>query len=293
MTGISPGASSPSLGELLAAGERWLARRGVEDGRRSCEWLAARVLGLPRLRLPLESRRLPTPRQLAALRRGVVRLGTGEPLQYVLGEWDFRGRTLKVDRRALIPRPETEQLVQLVLDEGEVWRVPRPAICDVGTGGGCIVVSLAAERPAGRYLAVEREAGALALARENAVRCGVAERIRFRQGEGCAGVAAAGLDAVVSNPPYIATGALEGLPRPVRDFEPRQALDGGADGLAVLRDVIHDAALALRPGGWCFLEIGEEQGEAVRELLEKTGFGAVAVLGDLAGRIRYARGRMT
>lgn len=280
------------LGELLTAGAEWLERRGVDEARLACELLAARLLRLPRLCLPMESRRLLASSQVEALRRGLRRLGRGEPLQYVLAEWDFRGHTLTVDRRALVPRPETEQLVQQLLDTPDVWRHPHPAIADIGTGSGCIVIALALERPAGRYLAIEREADALALARENAARHGVAERIVFRQGEGCAGVAPGSLDAVVSNPPYIATGALAGLPRKVRDFEPRTALDGGADGLAVLREIVHDAAMTLRPRGWCFLEIGDDQGAAVRSLLERAGFAQSAILRDLAGQVRYARGRL-
>jgi release factor glutamine methyltransferase len=280
------------LGELLAAGAEWLERRGVAEARLDCELLAARLLRLPRLSLPMESERLLPQSQVEALRRDVLRLASGEPLQYVLAEWDFRGHTLTVDRRALVPRPETEQLVQQILDTPEVWRHHHPAIADIGTGSGCIVIALALERPAGRYLAIEREAGALELARENAARHGVAERIAFRQGEGCCGVAPGSLDAIVSNPPYIATGALAALPRNVRDFEPRAALDGGADGLAVLREIVHDAAMTLRPRGWCFLEIGDDQGSAVRSLLERAGFAECAILRDLAGKVRYARGRL-
>ena len=227
-----------------------------------------------------------------AMRAGLRRLGGGEPVQYVIGEWDFRCLTLKTDARALIPRPETEQLVQLALDEREVWEHPDPRLCDVGTGTGCIAISFAVERPACRVTAVDVDGDALALARENAERCGVGGRIDFRLGRNCAGAAAASLDAVVSNPPYIASRVVDGLPPLIRDHEPRLALDGGPDGLDIVREVVNDAAIALRPGGWCFLEIGDEQGEAVRGILEDAGFTSVAILADFAGLTRFAKGRI-
>ena len=291
-----PPASTPSgsrsLGVLLKAGADWLRTRGVEEPERLFELLAAGVLGVPRMRIALERDRIPDKRQLEELRRGIVRLGRHEPVQYVLGEWDFRGLTLRVDRRALIPRPETEQLVQLVLDQTEIWQAPAPAICDVGTGCGCIAISLATEAPQGCFSAVDRDAMALALARENAALHGVAERIRLILGESCAGALAASLDAVVSNPPYIATATCEALPLNIREFEPLAALDGGEDGLTIVRDIINDAALRLKPQGWCFLEIGDGQGPAVRRMLEQAGFAAMDILRDLSGRVRFARARM-
>ncbi|MDD5704658.1 MAG: peptide chain release factor N(5)-glutamine methyltransferase [Kiritimatiellae bacterium] len=284
-------AEARRLESLLSAGAAWLSARGVDDARLACELLAARLLDIPRLELTLDRDRVLPPRLVAALRRGVMRLGAGEPLQYVLGEWDFRGHTLKVDRRALVPRPETEQLVQWALDTDSLWQTPAPYICDTGTGSGCIVISLAIERPRGRYLAVERDPDALSLARENAALCGVSERISFRLGEGCGHTAPGSLDAVVSNPPYIRSAALASLSRQIREHEPRQALDGGEDGLLVLRDVIHDSAMALRAGGWCLLEIGDDQGDEVRALLEMAGFTEVTIRRDLAGKVRFAGGR--
>ena len=280
------------LGTLLDAAVRWLEIRGVADARQPCELLAARLLRLPRLQLPLERSRRLLPGQVAALRRGILRLGAHEPVQYILGEWDFRGLTFKVDRRALIPRPETEQLVQRVLDQPGIRQAPAPRLCDIGAGGGCIAVSLAAEAPRCEVVAVDREPGALELARENAARHGVAARITFIQGEFCAGLPPASLDAVVSNPPYIDTRTCGQLPALIRDYEPRSALDGGTDGLAVLRHLVPDAALALKPHGWCFLEIGHDQGEAVRALLEQAGFAEIEIARDLAGRIRFAQARM-
>ncbi len=281
-----------SVGDIVSAGAAWLETRKVEDARLQCEWLAAALLSLSRSGLGLASRRAAPEDLVSAMRDGVRRLGRGEPLQYVMGEWDFRSLTLATDPRALIPRPETEQLVQLALDEAEVWERREPRLYDVGTGTGCIAISLAIERPECRCTAVDVDAGALELARENAARCGAAGKIEFRQGRGCAGAGEASLDAVVSNPPYIASRVVDGLPTHIRDHEPRLALDGGPDGLDIVREVVNDAAIALRPGGWCFLEIGDDQGEAVRAILEDAGFAGISVLSDFAGLTRFAKGRI-
>ena len=290
--GPTPTAETRPLAELLDAAVRWLGARGVAEPRLPCELLAARILRLPRLQLPLERSRRLLPWQVAALRRGVLRLGAHEPVQYILGEWEFRGLPLKVDRRALIPRPETEQLVQRVLGHPGVWQASAPLLGDIGTGSGCIAVSLAVEAPRCKVMAVDRESAAIELARANAARHGVAARITFIHGELCAGLPPASLDAVVSNPPYIDSRTCGQLPAMIRDFEPLSAIDGGSDGLAVLRDLIPDAALALRPHGWCFLEIGHDQGAAVRALLEQAGFAEIEIARDLAGQVRFAQARM-
>ncbi len=280
------------IGDILSAGAAWLESRKVEDARLQCEWLAAALLSSSRTELELAAGREAPDEFVEGMRDGVKRLARGEPVQYVVGEWDFRCLTLKTDSRALIPRPETEQLVQLALDEREVWERAAPRLYDIGTGTGCIAISLATERPQCACVAVDVDDGALSLARENAERCGVADRIEFRLGRNCDGAAEASLDAVVSNPPYIASRVVDGLPPLIRDHEPRLALDGGPDGLDVVREVVNDAAIALRPGGWCFLEIGDEQGEAVRGILEDAGFSAIAVLADYAGLTRFAKGRI-
>ena len=289
METAAPDAAARSLGELLAAGAAWLSRRGVDDARLQCEWLAADILHCRRTALPLDA--VPAPDTVAALRAGVVRLANGEPLQYVLGNWDFRALTLATDHRALIPRPETEGLVALVLDEPRLWDA-EPLICDVGTGTGAIALSLAHERPQCRIVATDCEGAALSLARENAERLGLAGRVNFVLGRNCAEAEPGSLDAVVSNPPYIASATVDALPRHIRDFEPRTALDGGADGLDIIRSLVHDAAIALKRGGFIFLEIGDDQGETVLALLEGAGFSEAAILKDLAGLTRYAKGRI-
>ncbi|MEI8241957.1 MAG: peptide chain release factor N(5)-glutamine methyltransferase [bacterium] len=315
-----------TIGEFVAAGAAYLARHRVDSPRVACELLACRLFRCARLELFLHYAETPAPRLVEAWRRGLKRVADGEPLQYVLGEWDFRRLTLTVDRRALIPRPETELLVDLVLEAKELWNSPmrtqrspskpesaepplcaqsrsapsvstptssaqHPLILDVGTGSGCIVLSLATERPAARYIAMDASAEALALARENAARCGLADRVAFRQATGCGEFPAGSVDAIVANLPYIPTAAVAVLERHIRDHEPLQALDGGADGLDIVRLVARDAAMVLRPGGGLFLEIGDEQGPAARDLLEHLGFSDIAILPDLAGRTRFARAR--
>ncbi len=280
-----------TLGGVLDAAASFLKARGVAEPRLGVEWLAARLLRCRRLELRQRASTLLTDGQRDALRRGVRRVAAGEPVQYVVGRWEFRGHPLVVDRRALIPRPETEQLVQLALDDKELWSRAEPRIADVGTGSGCIAISLAKERPQGRYLATDICEDALELARANATLNGVAERIRFVQGELADWIDPATLDAVVSNPPYIPSHAVERLAPTVRDFEPRIALDGGADGLDVLRQVTEEASLGLRNGGRIFLELGaeDEQAKTVSRMLNELGFEQITTLRDLAGTERFVR----
>lgn len=202
------------------------------------------------------------------------------------------GHDFKVDRRALIPRPETEVLVEQVLGCEPLWSAARPAVADVGTGSGCIIISLALARPDAEYKALDLSDEALALARENARSLGVAEHIGFGQGELCDHVDSETVDAVVANLPYVASDEYEQLPANVREYEPRMALDGGPDGLGVVGPTIQDAAMALKPGGRVFLEIGETQAAAVSELLSGADFGEIAVVKDLAGRDRIVNGRL-
>lgn len=287
-----PEAESKPLGEILRAGTDFLTRKGVESPAMACELLASRLLGHPRLELNLHSADMLPQRMVDAMRRGVMRVGGGEPVQYVLGQWDFRGHALKVDRRALIPRPETEQLVETVLSCEPLWRKEHPAVLDIGTGGGCIVLSLAVERPAGRYIGCDASEEAVKLARENAALLGVADRVVLVAGELSDMIEPETIDAVVTNPPYIASAECERLPRHIRDHEPRLALDGGPDGLHVIEAVATDATMLLRAGGHLFMEIGSDQGHRVAGLLAGIGFVDIGVSRDLSGRDRFATARM-
>jgi release factor glutamine methyltransferase len=280
-----------TLGHALKAGADFLARKGTDDPRIAAEWLAARLLRCPRLALTTRiSEPLPD-RLVEALRRGLVRVGAGEPVQYVIGQWDFMGHTLKVDRRALIPRPETEQLVERTLACEALWKRPTPVIADVGTGSGCIVLSLALARTTGRFIGTDISEEAIALARENAEALGLAQRVVLVAGEMSDLVDPETLDALVSNPPYIRTSDYESLPKHIREHEPRQALDGGTDGLSVIEAIIADATIVLKPGGFILLEIGHDQGRAVSGLLSTNGFLDTSISPDLAGRDRIVSAR--
>lgn len=279
-----------TLRELIALGDAFLVRQGVPEARVACELLAARLFKCGRLELYRHLDAVPETRLVDALRRGVQRVAKGEPVQYVLGQWDFRSLTLKVDRRALIPRPETEQLVELVLKSALVRQVPKPLVVDVGTGTGCIILSLAKELADGMFVGLDVSPEALALAKENAALTGLDGRVLFAESDGCGEFDPASVDVLVSNPPYIPSRVVDGLAPHIRDHEPRLALDGGPDGLDVYRALLLDAVMVLKPGGGVFLEIGDEQGPALRDMLEEYGFTDVAVVKDYAGRDRFATG---
>jgi release factor glutamine methyltransferase len=269
--------------DVLKAGTDYLAARKVEDARIACELLLARLLKCKRLELGLRHNQALDEPRLAAMRRGIKRVADGEPVQYVLGQVEFMGHAFKVDRRALIPRPETELLVERCLECESLWQRPKPGIADVGTGTGCIVISLAKARAHGLYVALDVSEEALALARENAAAHGLAQSVAFAHAELSDVAEPETFDAIVANPPYIRTADCEQLPVHIRDHEPRVALDGGPTGLAVVETIVGDAAIALRPGGFLFLEIGYDQGHAVRALLEQAGFAEITVHKDIAG----------
>jgi len=202
----------------------------------------------------------------------VDRRARGEPIAYITGEREFYGRVFLVTQDVLIPRPETELVVEEALarlqDDPGRPRVPGapPVVIDVGTGSGCLAVTLALERPDARVVATDLSGAALEIARENARRLG-AERIEFRQGALLAG-AATPVDLIVSNPPYVATADRASLPVDVVGYEPASALFGGPDGLEIIRALVPAAAAALRPNGWLVMEIGLGQRDDVRRLLE-------------------------
>jgi release factor glutamine methyltransferase len=279
-----------TLRELIVLGDAYLRGRAVPDARTVCELLAARLFNCGRLELYRYLDAVPQTRVVDALRRGLRRVADGEPVQYVLGRWEFRDLTLKVDRRALIPRPETEQLVDLVLASRQISQTPKPLVVDVGTGSGCIILSLASALRDGVFVGLDVSVEALALARENATLTGLAERVLFAESEGCGEFDPASVDVLVSNPPYIPSQTVDGLERHIRDHEPRLALDGGPDGLRVYRALLLDAVMVLKAGGGVFFEIGDDQGPALRTLLEEHGFSEVAIHRDYAGRDRFAVG---
>lgn len=279
--------------EIIALTSAYLAQKGIDDAQVAAELLAARLLKCGRGYLaPHLERTVPEP-FLAAMRRAMTRLVNGEPIQYVLGEWDFRRLTLKCDARALIPRPETEELVTRVLASQQVRR-PHPLIVDVGTGTGCIILSLAKElQNDARFVGIDVSADAVELAKENAQRCGLADKVNFVVADGLDDFDEPNIiDVIVSNPPYIAHDVCATLPRHIREHEPMLALDGGESGLDFYERYIGDALNLLSPGGAIFFEIGDDQGEAVRNLLTEAGFTNIVIAPDFAGHPRYASGTL-
>jgi release factor glutamine methyltransferase len=211
----------------------------------------------------------------------------GEPIQYITGETEFYGLPFRVTRDVLIPRPETEHLVEKTLALAAGLR--EPSIVDVGTGSGCIAVALANKLPQARITAIDLSAAALAAAKENAQRNRAA--IRFLQGDLLAPVAGEHFDLVVSNPPYVPNADRASLSVEVRDFEPAMALFAGDDGLEVYRSLIPAAFDALNPGGYILLEIGYSQSPAIADLLARSGFAQVEFVPDLQGIPRVACAR--
>ena len=273
--------------ELLSLGGAYLDGKGVPDAAVAMELLMARLLKCGRGFLSPHLAKVPEERFVAALRRGMARLVAGEPIQYVLGEWDFRSLTLACDRRALIPRPETEELVTRVLAFAKTLDRARPFVVDVGTGSGCIVLSLAREMADGIFLGIDISAAALAT--ENAVRCGLSDKVRFAVTDGLDDFdEPETVDILVSNPPYIPTADCATLDPRIRNFEPMNALDGGREGLDFYDRLIEDALNVLRPGGGVFFEIGDGQGPALQKRLFNAGFNGIRIESDYAGHDRYA-----
>ena len=268
--------------ELLAEAEDLLRRGGVDTARLDAELLVGHALGLDRVGLYRDRARSLSEDELAACRALVERRARREPVAYILGEWGFRRLTLKVDRRVLVPRPETEVVVQRCL---ELLRgLESPAVLDVGTGSGAIALAIADEHPGAQVTATDVSAEALGLARENAAATGLA--VVFERGDLRDGLAGS-YDLVVSNPPYVGVDEIDDLEPEVRDWEPRLATVGDEH-----TEVIARAARAvLRPGGWLVLEVAETHGRRVAHLLAGLGYERVQASPDLAGRDRVVEGR--
>lgn len=280
------------LSWILDTAGAYLAGRGVDSPRETAEHLAARLLRCRRPEIPARLSAPVAAPIAAAMGRGLRRVAGGEPLQYVLGQWDFLDFTLKTDRRALIPRPETEQLVELALSSRRLRSAAAPRILDYGTGSGCIAIALARAFPRARVAAVDVSAEALGLAAENAAALGVAGRVLFldsSRSDLADAFEPASFDAIVSNPPYVPSAECDRLEPKVRDHEPRMALDGGPDGMDVLRQVCEEAGLLLAPEGELYLELDAESGQArpVSDLLRGLGFDPVGAHSDFAGKERF------
>lgn len=309
--------------EIIDWSRNYLAEKGFENARLETELLLGRALSLPRIELYLNFERQMSESELARYKALLKRRLAGEPVQYVTGTAAFMFSEFEVNPAVLIPRPETEALTEVALTmigetvAGAGWEDaagsattpagPEPApvaqgfapesracIADIGTGSGVIAVTIALKRPGATVYATDSSAAALEVARRNAERVGVGERIKFLEGPLFEPLREAGvagrLSMIVSNPPYVPAGEIDGLEPEVRDFEPRAALDGGPDGLDYLRKIAHDGPTLLEPGGAIVLEVGDGQAPTVREMLGES-LTNVEVLRDYAGRDRIVTGR--
>jgi release factor glutamine methyltransferase len=272
--------------EVLRGTERYLADRGVENARLNAEHLLAHALGLKRMELYLQFDRPLTESERAPLRDLVKRRGAREPLQHVLGTAEFHGRTFACDKRALVPRPETEQLVELALEVAK--DKPAASILDIGTGSGVIALTIALELPSATLHATDLSPDALALAAENAARHALTDRIVFHQAD-LLPPEDAQFDLIIANLPYIPAEEIATLSPEVRR-DPASALDGGADGLDLIRRLIETAPDRIAPGGALLLEIGLGQADAVNALLSARKFRDISVRPDYQNIPRFAVG---
>ena len=298
--------------EVIQKSAEYLAKKGVEPPRLQTELLLAHVLRLPRMQLYLNFARELSDTELGTLRELVKRRGQREPVQHITGSTSFCGLELAVNRHVLVPRPETELLAELgwkflsTICHAEESGAPvsdpacsrnarpragsetgAPTALDFGTGSGCIAVALAVKCPNARVVALEASADALAVARENAGRNGVGDRIEFHCGDGFAAWAEASFHLIVSNPPYIPSAEIASLEPEVRDFDPHSALDGGPDGLDFHRLLAAQAGPFLQPGGRIMLEFGDGQADAVRRIFEAQKWIVEAVKEDYTHHPRH------
>jgi release factor glutamine methyltransferase len=286
VTPIPQSAGQATIGEVVAEARRLLEQAGVESAEQEAFWIVEHVLRLPVHRVLTDRDRLLSPAELAATRGLVERRVGREPLQYILGTQEFCGLEFSVNQAVLIPRPETELLVECVAQ-----RIPperQAVIVDVCTGSGCIAVAIARQRPRARVIATDLSNPSLAVARGNAVRHAVGERITWLEGdllEALAGRELEGqVDVIVSNPPYIAEAEWATLQPEVRLFEPRSALVAGPQGTELHERLLQEVGRYLSPGGALIMEIGAGQAHAMRRIVERIpGYKLQRLIYDEAG----------
>jgi release factor glutamine methyltransferase len=278
----------PTVRELLDAGAHALAAHAdAGEAARDAQVLLGHALGVSRAWLRAHDGDRPEGDRVLHYEQLLAARATGRPVAQLLGAREFYGRSFRITPDVLIPRPETETLVEAAL---KILPPGRPhAVLDLGTGSGCIAVTLALERPVTGVTAVERSPAALEVARANALQLGA--RVEFLAGNWFGPVAGRRFDLVVANPPYVAADDPH-LQRGDVRFEPAEALAAGDDGLRDLRRIIDDAPANLCEGGWLLVEHGHDQGEACRDLLVGAGFGELLQLADLAGISRVAGGQL-
>jgi len=290
--------------EVIQKSAEFLAKKGVESPRLQTELLLAHVLKLPRMKLYLNFERILTPAELDGVRELVKRRGQREPLQHITGSTSFCGLEMTVNRSVLVPRPETELLVEAgweFLGNHSTLNIQRStpnskntgseisasSALDFGTGSGCIAIALAVKCPAARVVALDASPEALLVAKENVGRNNVTDRIELVHGDGFATLpGGAKFDLIISNPPYIPSAEIATLQPEVRDFDPRAALDGGADGLDFYRRLAKEGIPFLKSEGRIMLEFGDGQAADVAKIFESQGWVVEAVREDYTKRPR-------
>lgn len=271
--------------EIIKRSTEFLQKHGVESPRLNAELLVGHALGLKRMQLYLQFERPLAETELAKIRPLVKRRSEREPLQYIVGTTEFGGLTLKVDRRALIPRPETELLVEIAKEKC----APPPArVLDLGTGSGALALALAKLFPEARVTAVDVSPDALALARENAAALGLAERVAFVSSDWFAALPADDrFELIVANPPYLTDAETRETTPEVQKFEPWNALSSGPAGTEALAVIVREARTRLAPGGWLICETGIAQHAQLLEWMRAAGYASVESRKDLTGRDRF------
>ena len=257
-------ASTMSIAEVLREATQILQNAGVPEARREAGSLLSFVIGKDRTFLISHAEDELDDSQVDQFRNAVERRAAGEPLQYITGVQDFFGREFRVTPDVLIPRPETELLVEAALEVNKTAK----SICDIGTGSGCIALTLLCELNDARAVAVDKSSAALEIAQFNAQKLSVAERVQFVISDCFDSLDPQEFDLIVSNPPYVSADVLAGLQREVRDHEPLIALSPGPDGLSIIRRLVEEAPAFLTPEGHLIMEIGFDQAEAVQQLID-------------------------
>lgn len=276
-----------SVLDVIQRSTSFLEGKGVESARLNAEWLIAAALGIDRMKLYMQFDRPLSQDELADMRSKVARRGKREPLQYVIGTTPFHELQLKVDRRALIPRPETEQLVELAIESvGPSDGAYR--ILDLGTGTGAIALALAFALPRAEVVAVDESEAALELARENALFCGLQNRVSFERSDWFAEIdASRKFDLIVSNPPYLTDAELESAEPEVRDHEPTSALVASNEGLDDLLRILEQGHSRLEDGGTLWLETGIAHRERLLSFCSEVGYAKAEGRDDWSGRPRF------
>ena len=271
--------------EIIKRTTEFFEKREVESARLNAELLIGHALGLKRMQLYLQFERPLAEAELEKIRPLVKRRGNREPLQYIVGSTEFSGIKLQVDARALIPRPETEQLIELVKQH---VTTPPAEVLDLGTGSGAIALALATAYPIARVTAVDLSAAALGLARENTVALGLEARVTLLVSDWYSAVpVGAQFDLIVANPPYLSEEETDAAQPEVKDHEPRMALAAAAHGTAALAHIIAESRARLRTGGVLALETGIAQHAQLLALAHAAGFGRTSTHRDLTGRARF------